>query len=603
MAAQRSAMSKVRYKYCLVPGCRHTTFTAAEKTFIQLPSERKLRLLWLKAMRRNPEDISKKTMGFVCEDHFHLEDDLENFIRFKYYGGKVKLKPSVVPHIFKCQLDRKCMHPKRKRHCSDARARKSLISALEEADSEETEGDKGFLEESEGDIRDAAEGLCLLSNSAQLEESDVIFEPSSTQRGSPGQGNIGPHATDAAIEPFCSPSTSNFEAMLEKSEFTLYSAENQRDFSSQVNIRPQFRSKKIQCRLLSVKDIACSPIKNGQIQSSSYTQIGNSQYSSEDSISSDSEGDSSEIEEEYSEEESESDELPCILVTQNELNLNVRLYMSDTKFYLGLPQASVNVVNIIADTVKCGVTGVLLTLKKIKLDSTFKELGYNFGCSESCASRIFSKNTPLISSCLSELIYWPKSEDIKSNLPLPFRARFSHVQSIIDCYEIQIEKPTNPTHQALTWSNYKKANTIKFLISATPDGLINFLSDGYGGRATDVSIVKDCGYLNELPDGCEVMADRGFKGIDHLLAEKGCRLVRPPSVKVGEKCSKADVIYSKRIASLRIHIERVIGRLREFKMLKPNACIDRNLVVSLSYVNKIAAGLINLQNKIIKKCD
>ena len=69
------------------------------------------------------------------------------------------------------------------------------------------------------------------------------------------------------------------------------------------------------------------------------------------------------------------------------------------------------------------------------------------------------------------------------------------------------------------------------------------------------------------------MADRGFKCIDVLLNKINCVLIRSPSVSQKSKSTKDDVLETKRIAILRIHIERVIGRLREFEMLKPNALV------------------------------
>lgn len=85
--------------------------------------------------------------------------------------------------------------------------------------------------------------------------------------------------------------------------------------------------------------------------------------------------------------------------------------------------------------------------------------------------------------------------------------------------------------------------------------MINYISCGYGGRTSDAIIVENCGYLNEIPSGCEIMADRGFKHIEHLLTQKGCVLIRPPSIASSVKPSKAEVMHTKRIASLRIHIE------------------------------------------------
>ena len=93
--------------------------------------------------------------------------------------------------------------------------------------------------------------------------------------------------------------------------------------------------------------------------------------------------------------------------------------------------------------------------------------------------------------------------------------------SIINCLEIEI--PTKALHQALIWSNYKKTNTLKYLISSTPDGLINFISEGFGGRITDKEIIEATNFLNILPNNC------GWNRLDDdddelLLTEKYCQL-------------------------------------------------------------------------------
>lgn len=96
------------------------------------------------------------------------------------------------------------------------------------------------------------------------------------------------------------------------------------------------------------------------------------------------------------------------------------------------------------------------------------------------------------------------------------------------------------------------------------------------------------------------MADREFKQIQSLLNPKKCILIRPPTVFTSVKPSKAEVLETKRIASLRIHIERVIRRLREYEMLKPHACIHHNLLCHTDSIVIIASALINLQSPIIK---
>ncbi|XP_026465238.1 uncharacterized protein LOC113367873 [Ctenocephalides felis] len=193
----------------------------------------------------------------------------------------------------------------------------------------------------------------------------------------------------------------------------------------------------------------------------------------------------------------------------------------------------------------------------------------------------------------------PELDNIKRILPIAFRSSYSHVVAIIDAFEIQIEQPSDPEHQSLTWSEYKKCNTLKYLISCTADGFINFISKGFGGRISDELLFQGSEIVEELPEGCAVMADRGFKNIVQLLDNKNIELIRPPSVSARVKLSQSNVLQGKRIAARRIHIERVIGRMREFDFLKPHTVVNHNLLPLTDYIVIIAAALVNLQTPII----
>ena len=107
-----------------------------------------------------------------------------------------------------------------------------------------------------------------------------------------------------------------------------------------------------------------------------------------------------------------------------------------------------------------------------------------------------------------------------------------------DCLEISIQKPIDAFEQALTWSDYKKGNTLKYYVVISPNGLFMFCSAGYGGRTTDEVVVSHCGFLDLLKKGMVIMLDRGFKKVHSMLLEKGCDIVRPPSVSEGKQLSK-----------------------------------------------------------------
>lgn len=95
------------------------------------------------------------------------------------------------------------------------------------------------------------------------------------------------------------------------------------------------------------------------------------------------------------------------------------------------------------------------------------------------------------------------------------------------------------------------------------------------------------------------MADRGFKNIAAGVEMYGCHLVKPPSISSSKPSTKEEVIETKRIAALRIHIERSIGRFREFKLTSPHACVEMKIIDMLDSVVIVCCGLVNLQSKLV----
>ncbi|XP_077518758.1 uncharacterized protein LOC144128859 [Amblyomma americanum] len=67
------------------------------------------------------------------------------------------------------------------------------------------------------------------------------------------------------------------------------------------------------------------------------------------------------------------------------------------------------------------------------------------------------------------------------NADLAFRFNVD-VAVIIDCFEIKIERPSSYWARSETWSTYKGSNTAKYLIGIAPQGIVTFISEGWGGR-------------------------------------------------------------------------------------------------------------------------
>ena len=98
------------------------------------------------------------------------------------------------------------------------------------------------------------------------------------------------------------------------------------------------------------------------------------------------------------------------------------------------------------------------------------------------------------------LIMWPDRDVLQKTMPTCFQKSFGKKVAIIidcfrDCFEIFIDRPSNLSALASTWSNYKHKNTAKVLLGITPQGVISYVSESWGGRASDKYITEHCGIL------------------------------------------------------------------------------------------------------------
>lgn len=128
-------------------------------------------------------------------------------------------------------------------------------------------------------------------------------------------------------------------------------------------------------------------------------------------------------------------------------------------------------------------------------------------------------------------------------------------------------------------------------MSCTPAGTVSFISPGQGGLASDRKIVEDCGILNKFEHNDICMADRGFN-IQDLLLSREVKLVIPPFTKGRTQFVKGKVEQTSSVARARIHIERVIGRIKDFRIL--NFRVPLTMVDLLDDIFTVASALVNL---------
>lgn len=153
------------------------------------------------------------------------------------------------------------------------------------------------------------------------------------------------------------------------------------------------------------------------------------------------------------------------------------------------------------------------------------------------------------------------------------------------------------------YSAYKSQTTVKFLISCTPSGAISFVSDACTGLMSDREIVIKSGYLScvklsfeETEERLVVLADRGFN-IQDVLLQFNVKITIPPFLRGKSLFLENENRVTKTVASSRIHVERVIGRLKMFRILKHT--VPSDIFDLMDHVIVICCGIVNMHKPII----
>uniref|UniRef100_A0A672ZSJ7 DDE Tnp4 domain-containing protein n=1 Tax=Sphaeramia orbicularis TaxID=375764 RepID=A0A672ZSJ7_9TELE len=267
--------------------------------------------------------------------------------------------------------------------------------------------------------------------------------------------------------------------------------------------------------------------------------------------------------------------------------LSLRNSSSLFKFFTGLQTVQIfmwllNVLKPNVVKVKSSLSlkdHLLIILMKLRLGLTNQDLAVRFDIPKCLVSRLLRRWLPVMGKILKDLIIWPSKEAVRKNMPRIFKKSFRKCRCIIDCSEFFIERPSNLTARAQTWSNYKHHNTLKYLIGITPAGAISFFIRRLGGRVSDKQITVESNFLDKIEPRT---------------------ILKIPSFTKGKKqLPGTDVDHSQELARVHIHVERVIGRLRKYQILQ--TVIPLSLVDLADNIVIACAALVNLSPSVVPK--
>ncbi|XP_034039398.1 uncharacterized protein LOC117522125 [Thalassophryne amazonica] len=247
---------------------------------------------------------------------------------------------------------------------------------------------------------------------------------------------------------------------------------------------------------------------------------------------------------------------------------------------------------------------LLLTLMKLRLGIPLQYLSYAFKVQDATVQRTFSDVIHILNVKFVPLIlFWPEREQIRRTMPYVFKAAFPKCASIIDCFEVLIEKPAASHAKSLQHPHDKSHNSMKYLISVTPQGFVSFVSQGWAGCTSNRLLTERCGYLRNLEAGDTVLAHRDFS-IEDVVAIHGAELQIPDFTET-KGLSYREILETRHKASVRKHIERMIGNVRQnYPILQSTVPIDflqtnQSGLTMVDKIVRVACGLCNICESVV----
>ncbi|XP_075530145.1 uncharacterized protein LOC142563477 [Dermacentor variabilis] len=240
---------------------------------------------------------------------------------------------------------------------------------------------------------------------------------------------------------------------------------------------------------------------------------------------------------------------------------------------------------------------LVMFLMKMKLGISFASLAVLFSVSGRTASRHFHSILRTLSTATQKWIYRPPLHVIMSTIPNCFKIHYPGCTMIIDCTEVRTEKPSTVQQQRVVYSNYKGGYTLKFLVGIAPCGAVCFRSKAYEGRCSDAFITVDSGFLDLVQPGDIIMADKGFPGIKSGVEEAHARKGAAQEQQAHGQFTDSEILETYNIAQVRIHVERIIQRIKTYNIL--NSRVTTEMIAKMSDVFHVCCVSTNLQSPII----
>ena len=229
---------------------------------------------------------------------------------------------------------------------------------------------------------------------------------------------------------------------------------------------------------------------------------------------------------------------------------------------------------------------LLMALIWLRLYPTGEVLGYFFGVSEPTARRTVRQMLPALEAAGRATFRWPDRSrgrslpEILENCP--------EVAVVIDSFEQQVRRPRDREKAKQHYSGKKKQITRKVQVCVDWEGRFCHVSESVPGPTADITLLKETGVLEMLPEGVGAVGDSAYQGMKELHPEG--LAAHPRRKPRGKPRPAEDKAYNTALARERIIVEHRIGHIRHFQatrqMFRQDLDLHSPMVIAV-------AGLVN----------
>ncbi|XP_041379824.1 uncharacterized protein LOC121392817 [Gigantopelta aegis] len=215
-------------------------------------------------------------------------------------------------------------------------------------------------------------------------------------------------------------------------------------------------------------------------------------------------------------------------------------------------------------------------------------IAYLFGVSQQMVNKISISWTHYLHSVLGSATVWPTRDAVKKKLPKCFKVLYPNTRVILFRPEIKVQT-FSPNVSDATCSSGMVTKTYKSIVGISPNGAVVFVGKLFPYHTCDKDICVVSKLIDRIDEGDEVMVlGKGFN-IEGLLKTKKATVVFLPFLNQDKPTSYA--------SSLVAHVERVIARVTEFKILQEP--IPPSLACCAGQLWNVCALLTNFRGPVL----